>query len=160
MTGGYLARPAPSGLADVIEIILDKGIVIDAYVRVSLVGIELLTIDARIVVASVDTYLRFAEATNRLDLDEKGGMGLTEIVDELGGPVIEKVASNVAEDKVDDVIEKGDRQGGEDCGEGDRPAHARGADRSPRKPTGVTAADWQISVSKTGTSAGARTLSS
>ena len=60
--GGYLERPAPSGLADVVEVILDKGIVIDAYVRVSLVGIELLTIDARIVIASVDTYLRFAEA--------------------------------------------------------------------------------------------------
>ena len=71
--GGYLERPAPRGLADVIEIILDKGIVIDAYVRVSLVGIELLTIDARIVIASVDTYLRFAEATNRLDLVEHGG---------------------------------------------------------------------------------------
>jgi gas vesicle structural protein len=71
--GGYLERPKPSGLADVIEIILDKGLVIDAYVRVSLVGIELLTIDARIVIASVDTYLRFAEATNRLDLLENGG---------------------------------------------------------------------------------------
>lgn len=71
--GGYLERPAPSGLADVVETILDKGIVIDAYVRVSLVGIELLTIDARIVIASVDTYLRFAEATNRLDLLENGG---------------------------------------------------------------------------------------
>ena len=105
--GGYLERPAPSGLADVIEIILDKGIVIDAYVRVSLVGIEILTIDARLVVASVDTYLRFAEATNRLDLDDKGGMGLTELVDETAGPVIEKVASNVAEDKVNDVLEKG-----------------------------------------------------
>jgi hypothetical protein len=71
--GGYLNRPAPSGLADVVEIILDKGIVIDAYIRVSLVGIELLTVDARIVIASVDTYLRFAEATNRLDLVERGG---------------------------------------------------------------------------------------
>ena len=79
--GGYLSRPAPSGLADVIEIILDKGIVIDAYVRVSLVGIELLTIDARIVIASVDTYLRFAEATNRLDLYEKGGKDLPELVE-------------------------------------------------------------------------------
>ena len=107
MTGGYLERPAPSGLADVIEIILDKGIVIDAYVRVSLVGIEILTIDARIVVASVDTYLRFAEATNRLDLDDKGGMGLPELADEMGGPIIEKVASNVAEDKVDDFLESG-----------------------------------------------------
>src|SRR3954469_19117549 len=65
---GYLERPAPSGLADVISIVLDKGIVVDAYVRVSLLGIELLTVDARVVIASVDTYLRFAEATNRLDL--------------------------------------------------------------------------------------------
>jgi len=81
--GGYLERPAPSGLADVVEIILDKGIVIDAYVRVSLVGIELITIDARIVIASVDTYLRFAEATNRLDLYEKGGQPLTEAIGDL-----------------------------------------------------------------------------
>jgi hypothetical protein len=80
---GPSQRPAPSGLADVIEIILDKGIVIDAYVRVSLVGIELLTIDARIVIASVDTYLRFAEATNRLDLYEHGGKDITEVVGEL-----------------------------------------------------------------------------
>jgi hypothetical protein len=82
-SGGYLERPAPSGLADVVEVILDKGLVIDAYVRVSLVGIELLTIDARIVIASVDTYLRFAEATNRLDLYEKGGKDLTEVVGDL-----------------------------------------------------------------------------
>ncbi|TCC54956.1 gas vesicle structural protein GvpA [Kribbella pittospori] len=80
-SGGYLERPAPSSLADVIDSILDKGLVIDAYVRVSLVGIELLTIDARIVIASVDTYLRFAEATNRLDLYEKGGKDLPELVE-------------------------------------------------------------------------------
>jgi|SRR5438552_13889488 len=66
-----LARaPRPSNLAEVLDLILDKGIVIDAYVRVSAIGIELLTIDARIVVASVDTYLRFAEAVNRLDLEQ------------------------------------------------------------------------------------------
>jgi hypothetical protein len=52
-------------------------------VRVSLVGIELLTIDARIVIASVDTYLRFAEATNRLDLYAKGGKDLTEVIGDL-----------------------------------------------------------------------------
>ena len=69
--GGALDRPSGSGLADVIDTILDKGLVIDAYVRVSLVGIEVLTIDARVVIASVDTYLRFAEAVNRLDLDKK-----------------------------------------------------------------------------------------
>ena len=72
---GYLARPAPSGLADVVETILDKGIVVDAYARVSLLGIELVTLDARLVVSSVDTYLRFAEATNRLDLADEGGEG-------------------------------------------------------------------------------------
>ena len=81
--GSYLSRPQPSGLADVLEIVLDKGIVIDAYVRVSLIGIEILTIDARIVIASVDTYLRFAEATNRLDLYEKGGKDITEVVGDL-----------------------------------------------------------------------------
>jgi hypothetical protein len=70
-------------LADVVDTILDKGLVIDVYVRVSLVGIELLTIDARIVIASVDTYLRFAEATNRLDLYEKGGEGLPGIVERM-----------------------------------------------------------------------------
>src|SRR5690606_37895782 len=86
--GGYLDRPRSGSLADVIEIILDKGLVLDAYVRVSLVGIEILTIDARIVIASVDTYLRFAEATNRLDLYEKGGKDLGE----LAGDTTEKGA--------------------------------------------------------------------
>src|SRR5919197_1357766 len=82
--GGYLERPAPSSLADVIDSILDKGLVIDAYVRVSLVGIELLTIDARIVVASVDTYLRFAEAVGRLNIEETGdAQGLPELMESI-----------------------------------------------------------------------------
>ena len=76
----YLQRaPSPSGLADVLDVILDKGLVIDAYVRVSVIGIEILTIDARIVIASVDTYLRFAEAVNRLDLRETEVAGLPEL---------------------------------------------------------------------------------
>ena len=80
--GGYMERPRPSGLADVIDIILDKGLVIDAYVRVSLIGIEILTIDARIVIASVDTYLRFAEAVGRLDLAESDtSQGLPELLE-------------------------------------------------------------------------------
>jgi len=82
-TNRYIERPAPSSLADVINTILDKGLVIDAYVRVSLVGIELLTIDARIVIASVDTYLRFAEAVNRLDLTETQTHGLPELLEGL-----------------------------------------------------------------------------
>jgi gas vesicle structural protein len=79
----YLDRPSPSSLADVIDTILDKGLVIDIYIRVSLVGIELLTIDARIVIASVDTYLRFAEAVNRLDLTQDGSKGLPELVEDI-----------------------------------------------------------------------------
>jgi gas vesicle structural protein len=81
---GYVDRPRPSGLADVIEVILDKGLVIDAFVRVSLIGIEILTIDARIVIASVDTYLRFAEAVNRLDLvRESTSQGLPELMESI-----------------------------------------------------------------------------
>jgi len=80
---GYLERPAPSSLADVINTILDKGLVIDIYIRVSLVGIELLTIDARIVIASVDTYLRFAEATNRLDLTNTETQGIPGVMEDM-----------------------------------------------------------------------------
>ncbi|MFF4583523.1 gas vesicle structural protein GvpA [Streptomyces sp. NPDC001389] len=71
-----------SSLYDVLELILDRGLVIDVFVRVSLVGIELVKIDARIVVASVDTYLRFAEACNRLDLEagRKAPAQLPEVV--------------------------------------------------------------------------------
>ena len=81
---GYIDRPRPSGLADVIDVILDKGLVIDAYVRVSLIGIEILTIDARIVIASVDTYLRFAEAVNRLDISANDdSQGLPELMESM-----------------------------------------------------------------------------
>jgi hypothetical protein len=76
----YVQRSSGTGLYDVLDLILDKGLVIDIFVRVSLLGIEILTIDARIVIASVDTYLRFAEAVNRLDLEEKGGKTLPEMM--------------------------------------------------------------------------------
>src|SRR5918912_3890605 len=71
-----------SGLADVVALILDKGVVIDVFARVSLVGIEILSIDVRVVIASVDTYLKFAEAANRLDLYAEGvkPKGLTDVV--------------------------------------------------------------------------------
>ncbi|MEI7034738.1 gas vesicle structural protein GvpA [Streptomyces pratensis] len=72
-------------LYDVLELILDRGLVIDAFVRVSLVGIEILKIDVRVVVASVDTYLRFAEACNRLDLESgrKAPSQLTDLVGDM-----------------------------------------------------------------------------
>jgi uncharacterized membrane protein YgcG len=95
---GYLERPRPSGLADVIDVILDKGLVIDAYVRVSLIGIEILTIDARIVVASVDTYLRFAEAVGRLDIaQDDQAAGLPDLM--------ESMTSGGAESKTKGVLE-------------------------------------------------------
>jgi gas vesicle structural protein len=61
-------RSSGNLIYDVVELILDRGVVIDVFARVALVGIEIITIDARVVVASVDTYLRFAEACGRLDL--------------------------------------------------------------------------------------------
>src|SRR5215213_9557945 len=60
--GGVQKMGGSSGLADVLNVILEKGIVIDAWVRVSIIGIEILTIEVRAVIASVDTYLRYAEA--------------------------------------------------------------------------------------------------
>jgi gas vesicle structural protein len=98
----YLDRPSPSSLADVLDTILDKGLVIDIYVRVSLVGIELLTIDARIVIASVDTYLRFAEAVNRLDLTETGPKGLPELI----GDATEGAANRKTAGAIDAVVER------------------------------------------------------
>ena len=100
--GGVAQRPSSSGLADVIDTILDKGLVIDAYVRVSLVGIELVTIDARVVVASVDTYLRFAEAVNRLDISqEKEGLpGLVGGMEESGAKKKTRGALDAAGDKL------------------------------------------------------------
>jgi hypothetical protein len=93
----YLQRaPSPSGLADVVDLILDKGLVIDAYVRVAVIGIELVTIDARIVIASVDTYLRFAEAVNRLDLTQTEAAGLKELRDG-GGDKAKDKAKGAAE---------------------------------------------------------------
>ena len=108
--GGVATRPQSTGLADVINTILDKGLVIDAYIRVSLVGIELLTIDARIVVASVDTYLRFAEAVNRLDLahDKEDLPGLLSNMQQKGAKSKTKGALDAAGDKVRDLASGGD----------------------------------------------------
>ncbi len=89
--------PQPSGLADVIDTILDKGLVIDAYVRVSLVGIEVLAIDARVVIASVDTYLRFADAISRMDTQQPGHpepRGLGDTIGGIAGGVTEPVAKS------------------------------------------------------------------
>src|SRR4051812_41480112 len=115
----YLSRsPNPSGLADVLNILLDKGIVIDAYVRVSLVGIELLTVDARIVIASVDTYLRFAEAVNRLDLTETGQQQtLPGLIEELQETGASKKTKGVIEGAKEKLFGDSDDDSDEDEGE-------------------------------------------
>jgi len=106
---GINRAPRPSSLADVLEVILDKGIVIDAYVRVAVVGIELLTIDARIVIASVDTYLRFAEAVNRLDLQPNnqvaGLPGMMEKITEGGAQHKTKGALEGVKDSAKDMFD-------------------------------------------------------
>lgn len=113
--GASSPRPQPSGLADVIDTILDKGMVIDAYVRVSLVGIELLTIDARVVVASVDTYLRFAEAVNRLDIsqDKEGLPGLVGDMEQGGASRKTQGALEGAGQKIKDLIGEPDDEEGQ-----------------------------------------------
>ncbi|WBB62913.1 gas vesicle structural protein GvpA [Streptomyces sp. WMMC500] len=107
-----------SSLYDVLELVLDRGLVIDAFVRVSLVGIELLKIDVRVVVASVDTYLRFAEAANRLDLEAgpNKSKGLPEILDstvESGAGAKTKGALAGAAETLSDAFSQGRERGGE-----------------------------------------------
>jgi gas vesicle structural protein len=124
-SSGYIERPRPSGLADVIEVILDKGLVIDAYVRVSLIGIEILTIDARIVIASVDTYLRFAEAVGRLNLAEADdSQGLPELMESMtsGGA---KSKTSGALDAVKEKITGGDDDDDGDDDEKKTPSRSR-----------------------------------
>jgi hypothetical protein len=131
---GYLDRPHPSGLAEVIDIILDKGLVIDAYVRVSLIGIEILTIDARIVIASVDTYLRFAQAVNRLDLQAASeSQGLPELMEEItegGSKTKTKGALEGAKEKVQDMV-GGDDDEDQDEGDDGKEKQQRSRRRSP-----------------------------
>jgi hypothetical protein len=103
---GGAGSPSSSSLADVIDTILDKGLVIDAYIRVSIVGIELLTIDARVVVASVDTYLRFAEAVNRLDIaKEDPKADLPGIIGDASQGVSQRATEGVAKHKTKGALD-------------------------------------------------------
>lgn len=107
--------PRAGTLYDVLELILDRGMVIDVFVRVSLVGIEILKIDARIVVASVDTYLRFAEACNRLDLERDSGS--TTVPELLGGSAARSIGKRKvrkAAESVGDTVRKAVGAGGSD----------------------------------------------
>lgn len=116
-------------LYEVLDLILDKGLVIDVFARVSVVGIELITIDVRIVVASVDTYLRFAEACNRLDLSNSGGMGLPDLV----GGTVEKGAKGKSKGALSgaaEAISESFQKGGEEEQEKQEKQPARSRRRS------------------------------
>lgn len=92
-----------SGLAETISVILDKGLVLDAYLRVSLVGIEILTVDARVVLASVDTYLRFAEKADRVQLGSaRDSQGLSDLT----SGTTESVASGKTKGVIEGVKDK------------------------------------------------------
>ncbi|MEU0370154.1 gas vesicle protein GvpJ [Streptomyces sp. NPDC006283] len=110
-----VCRTRSGTLYDVLELILDRGMVIDVFVRVSLVGIEIVKIDARIVVASVDTYLRFAEACNRLDLERDRTS--TTVPELLGGGVARSVGKRKvkkAAESVGDTVRRAVGGGRED----------------------------------------------
>ncbi|GAA4326576.1 gas vesicle structural protein GvpA [Streptomyces venetus] len=138
-----VCAPRAGTLYDVLELILDRGMVIDVFVRVSLVGIEILKIDARIVVASVDTYLRFAEACNRLDLEHDTRS--TTVPELFGGPVSRTIGKAGAKrtarsltDKVRDVLTPDDDEGDEDADSGTerapRPVRKRRSDDDRPRP--------------------------
>jgi gas vesicle structural protein len=128
---GYLERPRPSGLADVIDVILDKGIVIDAYVRVALIGIEILTIDARIVIASVDTYLRFAEAVNRMDIASNDqAEGLPQLISDMASGGAESKTKGAIEGIKDKITGGDDDDDDDDGGNGKQRPRRRSTSRA------------------------------
>jgi hypothetical protein len=129
--GGYVQRSGSSGLADVLDVLLDKGLVIDVFLRVSLVGIELLTVDARIVIASVDTYLRFAEAVNRLDLGQSSDEGLPQLVDDMTSGGAESKTKGVLEGAKESLFGSSD----EDEENGEEQQQRSSRSRSSRRTT-------------------------
>ncbi|WP_406376293.1 gas vesicle structural protein GvpA [Streptomyces sp. NBC_00647] len=124
--------PRAGTLYDVLELILDRGMVIDVFVRVSLVGIEILKIDARIVVASVDTYLRFAEACNRLDLErDSSSTTIPELLSGGAAKSIGKRKVRKAAETVGDTVRKA--VGGRDDGSDESDEDEEEQQERPRK---------------------------
>lgn len=121
--------PTGTGLYDVLDLILDKGLVIDAFVRVSLVGIELLTVDARVVIASVDTYLRYAAVAERLQLYNRGGA-------ERLPDFIEHRAKDNRKQAALEVAEKGVEATGRMLG-GERDQSSERSDKREQKEDGI-----------------------
>ncbi|MFI0988546.1 gas vesicle protein GvpJ [Streptomyces exfoliatus] len=125
-----------SSLYDVLELILDRGLVIDIFIRISVVGIELIKIDARIVVASVDTYLRFAEACNRLDLEagRKAPAQLPEVVGTMMEGGAKGKAKGALSGAVDTVTESlSGKSAKQEEPEGEEPEAEPEEEAAPRK---------------------------
>ncbi|MFJ9106510.1 gas vesicle protein GvpJ [Streptomyces sp. NPDC102283] len=132
--GAVPCPPRAGTLYDVLELILDRGMVIDVFVRVSLVGIEILKIDARIVVASVDTYLRFAEACNRLDLErDSGSTTVPELLSGSAARSIGKRKVRKAAESVGDTVRKAVGAGGHDDDDDDDEEEAEERPARPKK---------------------------
>ena len=129
--GGTMTRaPRPSNLAEVLDLILDKGIVIDAYVRVSVIGIELITVDLRVV---VDTYLRFAEAVNRLDLEQVANNMTLEDLQGKGARSMGERKGRQALDRVKEKVTPGGASSGEkDADQGGERSRERNQDDGER----------------------------
>jgi hypothetical protein len=111
--GSTVDRSQESSLADVVNTILDKGVVVDVFARVSLVGIELLRVDARVVIASVDTYLRYAEAVNRLEMGSEEPSQLDDMigdVSEAGSRGKTKGALEAGAEKLEDILGTADEK--------------------------------------------------
>jgi gas vesicle structural protein len=128
--GGYVQRSSSSGLYEVLDLLLDKGLVVDVFLRVSLVGIELLTVDARIVIASVDTYLRFAEAVNRLDLNESEPEGLPQLISDMQEGGASSKTKGVLEGAKEKILGSSDDD--EDDGDSSSSGSSRSGSRSRR----------------------------
>jgi hypothetical protein len=135
---GYVQRGS-GGLYEIVDVLLDKGLVIDVFVRVSLVGIELLTIDARIVLASVDTYLRFAEAVNRLDLlQASNDEGLPELMSDITSDGAESKTKGVLQGAKESLFGSDDGDNGDDSDsdEGDDGGSSSGRSSSSARSRG------------------------
>jgi hypothetical protein len=158
---GYIERPRPSGLADVLEIILDKGIVIDAYVRVSLIGIEILTIDARIVVASGDTYLRFAEAVNRLDLQQADDSeGLPELMESMTSGGAKSKTKGALEGAKEKIFGSDDDDSDDDDDKGNGRTRRRSTSSSSRSSGSRSSGSRSKAASSSGSSRSTRSRAS
>ncbi|MGH2867065.1 MAG: gas vesicle protein GvpJ [Solirubrobacteraceae bacterium] len=150
----YVSRSSSSGLYDVLDLLLDKGLVIDVFLRVSLVGIELLTVDARIVIASVDTYLRFAEAVNRLDLGNAEGEGLPDL--------LQDATEGGAESKTKGVLEGAKEKifGSDDDDSDDKKDDDKASSSSRRRSSAASSRSGSGSGSRSGSGSGSRSRAS